>query len=369
MSKGTILLAAGGTGGHLFPAQALAEVLVRRGYDVQLATDERVRDYGKSFPASKVHVIKSATLSLGSPAKLPDNVFTLGKAYLASRRMIADVRPLAIAGFGGYPSLAPLLAAAHKGVPSLVHEQNAVLGRANGFLAKHVRRVASSFPSLRNLPEAAESKLVFTGNPVRSLVLKQQAAAFPATNEKLNLLIFGGSQGARFFSEFMPQVFTAMDDAQRKCFHIVQQAREEDAADLSKSYSDLGMVAEVSPFFADLPKRMADAHLVISRSGASTIAELGVVGRPALLVPLPHAIDNDQLRNAEFFEKAGAGWCQPQASLVAKTFAAQLNDLLGNPARLQAAAAQALAIGKPDAAQRLADFLENMLGAAAPQGN
>ncbi len=365
MNKGVILLAAGGTGGHLFPAQALAEELVHRAYEVQLVTDERVRDYGKSFPAAKIHVIRSATISLGSPIQLPGKAAVLAQAYFRSRKILRQVKPLAVAGFGGYPSLMPLLAAAHMGVPCIVHEQNAVLGRANAFLSRRVKRVASSFPTLRNLPESAKSKCVFTGNPVRSLVLRQKSAPFPVFNGKLNLLVFGGSQGARFFSEFMPQVFAEMDAATRGRYAIVQQAREEDAKSLLQLYASLGMTAEVSSFFADLPRRMADAHLVISRSGASTIAELGVVGRAALLVPLPHAIDNDQLRNAEFFQNAGAGWCLPQASLEAKSFAAQLLDLLGKPEKLRSAAARALTIGRPDAAQRLADVLENMIVAAA----
>lgn len=355
-ARGTIALAAGGTGGHLFPAQALAEELVERGFDVQLVTDERVADYGKSFPASATHIVPSATLSLSQPLKVPGRLLTLARGVLAARRLFKRMQPKAVAGFGGYPSLTPLAAALTLGIPTLIHEQNAVLGRANRLLAPRVKRVASSFPELMKLPEQAESKLVVTGNPVRAIVMAQQGASYPALTETgpFKLLVFGGSQGARFFAEFMPKVAGQLDAETRSRLVITQQCRPEDLEAVRQGYATAGIVAELQPFFMDMPSRLAAAHLVFCRSGASTIAELGVIGRPAIMVPLPHALDNDQLRNAESFATAGAGWVKPQASLEAAGFAAFLGGLIRAPDQLNAAAAAALTHGRPDAAQRLA---------------
>ena len=204
MSKGTFVLAAGGTGGHLFPAQALAEELIRRGYAIHLMTDERVRDYGKSFPAVETHIVPSATLSLSKPWLVPGRAMRLYGGYRTARAILQKVKPLAVIGFGGYPSFPPIMAAARLRIPSCVHDQNAVMGRANRVLAKWADAVASSFPDLQGLPAGTEKKLTITGNPVRDIALKQKAAPYPPF-ERFNLLVFGGSQGAQFFGEFMPR--------------------------------------------------------------------------------------------------------------------------------------------------------------------
>lgn len=357
MEAGTIALAAGGTGGHLFPAQALAEELVARGYDVQLITDERVAEYGKSFPASAIHIVPSATITAAKPLKVPGQAWTLMKGVLKARTVLQRMKPKAIIGFGGYPSLTPLLAAGTLRIPSCIHDQNAVMGRANRLLANRVDRIASSFPTLMKLPESAKSKLVFTGNPVRAVVIDVQRSKYPALGEGgvFKLLVFGGSQGARFFAEFMPRVVAALASDMRGQLHVTQQCRPEDLEAVRSSYLQAGLAFELQPFFMDMPKRIAECHLVFCRSGASTIAELGVVGRPAVMVPLPHALDNDQLRNAESFAAAGAGWVKPQADLNAPDFAAFLGGLIRSPDQLKAAAEAALSHGKPDAAQRLAD--------------
>ena len=360
-SKGTIVLAAGGTGGHLFPAQALAEELNRRGYAVHLMTDERVHDYGKSFPAAEIHVVPSATLSFSKPWLLPGKALRLYSGYAKARSILKRLKPLAVVGFGGYPSFPPILAASRLKIPSCVHDQNAVMGRANKLLAKWADAVASSFPDLKGLPPEANAKLTITGNPVRDVVLTQKAAAYPAFGT-FSLLVFGGSQGAQFFGEFMPKVFAAMTAEERKGIRLTQQVRQENMAAVSGAYAELGLDCELSPFFMDMPARIAAAHLVVCRSGASTIAELGVIGRPAIMVPLPHAIDNDQLRNAESFAAAGAGWVHPQASLDPQAFAQFLTSLRGSQQRLQQAAAAALSHGRPDAAQRLADLTEKIAG-------
>jgi len=361
MSRGTFVLAAGGTGGHLFPAQALAEELIRRGFTIHLMTDERVRDYGKSFPAAETHVVPSATLSLSKPWLVPGRALRLFGGYRTARAILKRVKPLAVIGFGGYPSFPPIIAAARLGIPSCVHDQNAVMGRANRVLARFADAVASSFPTLQGLPPSAEKKLTFTGNPVRDIALREQGAAYPGF-ERFNLLVFGGSQGAQFFGEFMPKVFAAMSAEERAGIRLTQQVRAENMDAVSSAYVALGLDAELQPFFMDMPRRIAAAHLVVCRSGASTIAELGVIGRPAVMVPLPHALDNDQLRNAESFAAAGAGWVHPQASLEPKAFAQFLTSLRSQQGQLQQAAAAALRHGKPDAAQRLADLAEKLAG-------
>ena len=368
MSKGLIILAAGGTGGHLFPAQALAEVLVKRDFTVHLMTDERVRDYGKNFPAAEIHVIPSASPSLSKPHLLPGRALRLFSGYRKAKSLMKKLQPLAVVGFGGYPSFPPLFAARSLGIATMVHEQNAVLGRANKVLATRVDAVATSFPNVIGLPEGAKTKLIFTGNPVRAIALAKAAAPFPALRVKgpFPLVVFGGSQGAKFFSDFMPEVFAAMPEAQRRRILLVQQCRAEDLAKVQSTYAGLGIKAELNNFFSDMPTRLASAALVICRSGASSIAELGVVGRPAALVPLPHAIDNDQLKNAESFAAAGAGWVFPQGKLKAAEFAGFLSGLMDRPEALKKAAAVALNYGVPDAAERLANVTQKLAARSRP---
>jgi UDP-N-acetylglucosamine--N-acetylmuramyl-(pentapeptide) pyrophosphoryl-undecaprenol N-acetylglucosamine transferase len=359
--RSIFVLAAGGTGGHLFPAQALAEALSRRGHAIHLMTDERVRDYGKSFPAEATHIVPSATLSLSKPLLVPARAWRLYSGYRTARATLGSLQPRAVIGFGGYPSLPPVLAAARLGIPTCIHDQNAVMGRANRILARWADVVASSFPDLMGLPPQAGGRLVFTGNPVRDIVLRETAAPYPAF-EHFNLLVVGGSQGAQFFGDFMPRVFDAMTESERKSIRLTQQVRPENMAEVTDAYARLGVNCELNPFFVDMPRRIAGAHLVICRSGASTIAELGVIGRPAVMVPLPHAIDNDQLRNAESFARAGAGWVHPQASLEPRSFAQFLTSLRSEQRGLEQAAAAALGHGKPDAAERLADVAERIAG-------
>ena len=364
MAAKTIVLAAGGTGGHLFPAQALAEELTRRGYGIHLMTDERVNDYGKSFPAIATHVVPSATLVFGKPLQLPGSVLRLYRGYGRAHAILKALNPLAVVGFGGYPSFPPILAATRLGIPTCVHDQNAVMGRANRMLAGLATKIASSFPKLAGLPSGAQAKLIFTGNPVRDLVLKVKASPYPAltADGPFNLLVFGGSQGARFFGEFMPRAIAVLSLEMLSTLRLTQQCRPEDMEAVRTAYGKLGFGFELQPFFMDMPKRIANAHLVLCRSGASTIAELGVIGRPAIMVPLPHALDNDQLRNAESFAAAGAGWIRPQAELEPKTFAAFLTRLRYQENELRRAAAAALGHGMPDAASRLADVMEQLAG-------
>jgi UDP-N-acetylglucosamine--N-acetylmuramyl-(pentapeptide) pyrophosphoryl-undecaprenol N-acetylglucosamine transferase len=354
-----IMLAAGGTGGHLFPAQALAEELGRQDIDIHLMTDERVHDYGNTFPASATHVVPSASLSFSDPLHAPQRMLRLYDGYRLAKALFREHKPSAIVGFGGYPSLPPLMAATRNNVPTIVHEQNAVLGRANRLLASRVNAIATSFANVSGISSGASKRVTLTGNPVRSAVLAAADGEYPNLDDAgpINLLVFGGSQGAKFFSDAVPAAVRAIPEQLRKRIWITQQCRPEDMNRVRGEYEAAGITANLAPFFKDMPWLMRSAHLVICRSGASSIAELGVIGRPAILVPLPHAIDNDQLRNAESFAKAGGGFVHPQASLNAAHFAAVLAQLLEKPAALKDAAAKALSHGRPDAARRLAELV------------
>jgi UDP-N-acetylglucosamine--N-acetylmuramyl-(pentapeptide) pyrophosphoryl-undecaprenol N-acetylglucosamine transferase len=357
-----VVLAAGGTGGHLFPAQALAEALVGRGYVIHLMTDERVRDYGRSFPAIETHLVPAATITPSKPFLLPEQAWRLYKGYRRAREILEELKPVALAGFGGYPSFPPVIAASRLGIPCCIHDQNAVMGRANRVLSRYADAVASSFPSLVRMPEASKNKLRYTGNPVRSIVLEKEAAPYEpsAADAPFNLLVFGGSQGARFFAEFMPEVLKLLPKAVLRTLKVVQQCRPEDIERVKAAYASFDLAFELASFFGDMPQRFADAQLIICRSGASTIAELGVIGRPAVMVPLPHALDNDQLHNAEFFAGKGGGWVRPQAELNPQEFAAFLTRLRYQDDELAGAARAALEQGMPDAAERLADLVEDL---------
>jgi UDP-N-acetylglucosamine--N-acetylmuramyl-(pentapeptide) pyrophosphoryl-undecaprenol N-acetylglucosamine transferase len=358
-----ICLAAGGTGGHLFPAQALAEELARMGYAISLLTDERVRDYGKSFPAEDVHIVPSASLSLSDPLTIPRRAFRLARGYLTARTLLGKAMPAAVVGFGGYPSLPPLLAAAHLGIPAIIHEQNAVLGRANKLLAPRVDGVATSFEKVTGLAQKLQSKVHLTGNPVRQLVRVAAGRAYRphSSRGEIRVLVFGGSQGARFFSDILPDVLAQLPVSLSKRLAVTQQCRPEDLQKVRAAYKNLGVAANLESFFANLPGIMAQCHLVICRSGASTIAELGVVGRPAVLVPLPGAIDNDQLGNARSFADSGAGFVLEQKDAEIARFAKLLQELLEAPGRLKEAAAAARQHGRPDAAMRLAKLVETTI--------
>ncbi len=360
-----IVLAAGGTGGHLFPAQALAEVLAERGIVVHLMSDHRGKSYGERFPAADIHAISAATITPSKPWRLPLQGWRLARGFMQARALLKQIAPVAVVGFGGYPSVPPLMAAHRLGLPIVLHEQNAVMGRANRFLARRARTVATSFPSVAGL-EGIKANVVFTGNPLRHSVIAVRDTTYnpPAADAPFRLLVFGGSQGARFFSDFLPSAIAELPLAVLRHLKITQQCRPEDLERVKAAYAGLKVEAELQAFFADLPQRIASAHLVIARAGASTVAEIAAIGRPAIFVPLPHAIDNDQLRNAESFARAGAGWVQREAEASADGFAALLTRLRYGEADLAAAAGAARALGVPDAAERLADVVMETAGLA-----
>ena len=360
--KGPVLLAAGGTGGHLFPAEALALALGERGWRVHLATDDRVESYGHDFPAEKIHRIESATITR-SPLAAARALLTLAGGFIRARLLMAQIKPVAAVGFGGYPTVPPMLAAAWAKVPTIIHEQNAVLGRANRFLAPRVRRIATSFATVGGTEEFA-ADVIQTGNPVRPAVRAAAATPYPMREaaDPFRLLVFGGSQGARVFSDLMPAVVALLTEEVRARLSIIQQCRPEDIGRVRQAYDLLGVTADLAPFFADMPQRIAAAHLVVCRSGASTCAELAVIGRPAILVPLPHALDQDQKANAGVLARVGGGWVVDQSDLTPARLAKELTAFLAAPDVLARAAAAARAMGRPDAAERLADVVETMAG-------
>lgn len=366
-SEAAILLAAGGTGGHLFPAEALAEELSRRGLRVDLVTDMRGHRYGEDFPARNVYQVPAATLVGRSPIAMARTAWMLGRGLIAAFNLLGRIKPRAVIGFGGYPTFPPLMAARLRGLPTALHEQNAVLGRANRMLAKRVTRIATSFEATKFLSPEFSAKLRFTGNPVRSMVIDCARRPYWAsgTDGTFKVLVFGGSQGARFFSEVVPPALASLPDEVLGRLSVVQQARAEDLDEVVSVYDANGIRAEVSSFFSDLPRRIADAHLVIARSGASTVAELTVIGRPAILVPLPHAVDNDQLQNATRLAELGGAWCIEQKDLSPERLAREIEALAGDPNRLAAAAAAAKRQGRPDAVERLADLAEELMGLGA----
>ena len=358
----SVLVAAGGTGGHLFPAAALAGVLSERGITVHLATDRRAIRFGETFAEEDVHVVASATIRSRNPVALTQTAAALGVGLLQAWRLIGRLRPAAVIGFGGYPSIPPVLAAVWRGVPTVIHDANAVVGRANRFLAPRVTAIATTFPeTFRDAPDLA-AKATITGNPVRSAVIAAAATPYSPPADVLRLLIFGGSQGARVMADIAPAAIALLDPRLRPKLRIVQQAREEDLARVREGYARLSVAAEVAPFFADLPTRIAASHLVVARSGASTVAELAAIGRPSILVPLPHAIDQDQFANAGVLDNVGGALRLVQEAFTAERLAAEIVALAGAPQRVTAMAAAARSLARLDAAARLADLV---LGVAA----
>jgi UDP-N-acetylglucosamine--N-acetylmuramyl-(pentapeptide) pyrophosphoryl-undecaprenol N-acetylglucosamine transferase len=361
-----VLLAAGGTGGHLFPAHALAEALARRGVTVDLATDHRAERYGDKFPARHIHIIASDTLRRRDPISIARTAVMLAIGAIQALRLIGRIQPSAVVGFGGYPTLPPVTAATLRKIPSVIHEQNAVMGRANRLLAPRVSAIATSFAGVLEREPKLKVKATRTGNPVRSMVIAAATTPYigPDSTSALRLLAFGGSQGARIMADIVPAAVQRLDGQLQRRLAVVQQAREEDVARVREIYAQASVAAEVAPFFADLPARMAAAHLVIARSGASTVAELTAIGRPAILVPLPHALDQDQSANAGVLENAGGAFRLQQNDFTPERLAAEICALASAPQKLVAMAAAARSQGAIDAAERLADLVEKTMAKA-----
>jgi len=365
MSKPLIILTAGGTGGHVFPAEALARVLAARGYPLALVTDRRGTSYRGALAEIETHHLPVTPLGGGIAQRLRGG-FDLAISTVRARGLLRRLKASVVIGFGGYPSLPAMFAAVQRGIPTALHEQNAVLGRANRLLAKRVSAIATAFSHVAGLPEGA--RVTLTGNPVRpaALAVRQTAYEAPAPGGTLRILVTGGSQGAQIFSKVVPAAVASLPAEQRGRLSIVQQCRPEDIDAARTAYAAAGVQAELDTFFEDLPARLAHTSLAICRAGASTVAELGVIGRPAVLVPYPFAMDDHQTSNAAALADAGAGWLIPNREFTPEALAKRLLSFLADPVPLGRAAAAARALGRPDAAERLADMVT---GLAPANGN
>ena len=353
------VLAAGGTGGHMIPAHALAEELMRRGHRVALVTDDRGARIPGLFEGVQVHVVPAGRLS-GGPIgwlRATRSIFT-GRAM--ALRLYETFRPSAVVGFGGYPALPALLAARADKVATLIHEQNAVLGRVNRLMAGKVDAVATAYDTVQRLPAKAKDKTHLVGNPVRDEVLALRELPFPALDEDsaFRLLVTGGSQGATVLSQVVPEGLALLPEHFRRRLQVTQQCREEDIEQVRARYAELAIPADLATYLPDMPERLGWAHLVIARAGASTIAELTAAGRPAILVPLPSATDDHQTFNAREMAKAGGARTIAQGRFTPVELAKQMQKLALDPVALANAAARARAVGRPNAASDLADLVE-----------
>ncbi|WP_019218888.1 undecaprenyldiphospho-muramoylpentapeptide beta-N-acetylglucosaminyltransferase [Bartonella florencae] len=357
--KKVIVLVAGGTGGHLFPAEALAVELRGRGYDVHLATDERAQCYVRSFDKEHTHIISSATFTRRHPFALIKTFLALLRGMWQSLTLFYKLRPVLVGGFGGYPSFPPLVAAALMRRVTFIHEQNAVMGRANRLLARFVHAIAGG---LLSQDKSYAHKIFLTGNPVRETVLKAAEIPYHPSKggEPFHFLVFGGSQGASAFSRIVPEAIALLDDEIRKRLRIVQQVRGE-AEELIKTYHQMGVQAEVASFFDNMAERMAWSHFILSRAGASSVCEIAVIGRPALLIPYPHALDHDQAENAALLARGGGAKIVSEKDLSAQKLAALLTQACCMPHLLEKQALSAKKVGQPHATRRLADMAQALI--------
>jgi UDP-N-acetylglucosamine--N-acetylmuramyl-(pentapeptide) pyrophosphoryl-undecaprenol N-acetylglucosamine transferase len=356
----TAVIAAGGTGGHLFPAQALSEVLMSRGWRIVLATDARGAAHAGAFPAEKIVTLPAATVRGRNPASLAKAALTVLTGVMAGRAALRAVDPAIVIGFGGYPSLPALLAAVTQGRRTLIHEQNAVFGRANRLLAPVVSQVACAFPNLAKASRRVAAAKIVTGNPVRPEIAALFGQGYAPPDGEIRLLITGGSQGARLISELMPVALAGLPETLRGRLTVEQQTRPESLDFARRTYADALIHAEVAPFFNAMAQRLSRAHLVVGRAGASTVTELAVAGRPSLLIPLGIALDDDQGQNARILSEAGAATVMREAGLTAAAMTAALLELLSAPDQLAPMAAAAAGLGRPDGAARLADVVEQV---------
>jgi UDP-N-acetylglucosamine--N-acetylmuramyl-(pentapeptide) pyrophosphoryl-undecaprenol N-acetylglucosamine transferase len=357
MTAPLLVIAAGGTGGHMFPAQALAEVMLRRGWRVKLSTDARGARYTGGFPhMTEIEQISSASFARGGVlAKLAVPFRILGGVLSATRRMRRD-RPDAVVGFGGYPTIPALAAARILRIPRMVHEQNGVLGRVNRLFSKQVDHVAcGTWPT--DVPEGVEA--VHVGNPVRAAVLEKAGAGYiPPGDYPMSILVIGGSQGARILSDIVPPAIAALPPDILRNVRVSHQARDEDGARVNAYYAEQGIHAEVEPFFRDVPRRLSEAQLVISRAGASSVADISVIGRPSILIPYAAAAGDHQTANARGLAEAGAAIVIPENALEVEALSAQIAAVLGDSARAEKMAQAAHACAMPQAQTTLADMVE-----------
>lgn len=366
-SKPLVVVAAGGTGGHMFPAQAFADEMHARGWTVALVTDERGKKYATNFPADWRLEVEAATFGSKMPHRLLASALKLRAGTAEAKRNFEKTKPKLIAGFGGYPSYPSLSAARALGLPIIIHEQNSVLGRVNRLFAKTAKFVACGFDRLDRLPPGGEDRKRVVGNPVRNAIKAVREKPYPDLDDAgpINILITGGSQGARLFGEVIPKAIIGLPADQRARVHVVQQAREEQLEAVRAAYKGVGASATVEAFFSDMHERLAAAHLVIARAGASTVTELAIAGRPSILIPLGIAMDDHQTANAEGMVTGAAADVVPEPKFSVETFGPLLLERIANAGVLRARAKAAWQLGKPNAAKELADLAEEAAGVKA----
>ena len=362
-----ITLAAGGTGGHMVPAHALAAELKRRGHGVMLVTDERGAKFPGLFTDVPVHILPAGRLG-GGPLGMLKAMRSVLAGRRAARALYKKFKPDAVVGFGGYPAFPALLAASAAKVPTVLHEQNAVLGRVNRWLAGEAKAIATSYASVERLRPAYRAKTVLVGNPVRDAVMRLGELPFPPFDDTapLKLLVTGGSQGATILGAVVPEGLGLLPASLRLRLQVVQQCRADDIEAVRARYAALRIPAELLTYIEDMPERIGEAHLIIARAGASTIAELTAAGRPAILVPLPIATDDHQTVNAREMAKAGGARMIAQDEFTPATLAAQIEMIASDPQALANAAGRALSVGRPHATRDLADLVERIAGGLAP---
>jgi UDP-N-acetylglucosamine--N-acetylmuramyl-(pentapeptide) pyrophosphoryl-undecaprenol N-acetylglucosamine transferase len=361
------VLAAGGTGGHMVPAHALAAELKARGHGVLLITDERGSRFPGLFTGVPVHILPAGRLG-GGPIGLLKAFAAVVKGRGEAKRLYREHAPDAVVGFGGYPAFPSLLAASSMRIPTLLHEQNAVLGRVNRLLAGDAEAIGTAFEQIDRLKPRFEEKLVLIGNPVRAEIAKLGELPFPPFDDvaPLKILVTGGSQGASILSNVVPKGLGMLAPTLRRRLQVVQQCRPEDIERVRAQYAELGIPAELMTYIEDMPEKLADAHLVIGRAGASTIAELTAAGRPAILIPFAAATDDHQTANARDMVKAGGARAIQESSFTPDVLARQIEALALDPVALGNAAARALSVGRPHAARDLADLAERIANKISP---
>ncbi|MEH6526700.1 MAG: undecaprenyldiphospho-muramoylpentapeptide beta-N-acetylglucosaminyltransferase [Sneathiella sp.] len=355
-----VVLASGGTGGHIFPARALAEELNVRGYNVVLMTDGRGEKYDELFPNVTVIVVKSGSPSVRGIISKIKAVLAITVGIFQSRKAMRLIKPLAVVGFGGYPSMPPAAAAASMGIPLILHEQNAVLGRVNKLLSGFARQIATSFDHTESPDEEITAKMVYTGNPVRRAVLPLFGKKYisPTGDCPIRILVLGGSQGATILSEIVPVVLTSLPEDLQSRLHVSQQCRKEDLEQVASQYKGSLVTVSLSEFFSDVATLLDECHLAITRSGASTLSEITVAGKPSLLVPYKHAMDDHQRKNAENAVARGAARVILQDNFTKEEVERQLVFLLRHPDCLTVMAGAASSLGEIHAAEKLADLID-----------
>ncbi|MCF8495077.1 MAG: undecaprenyldiphospho-muramoylpentapeptide beta-N-acetylglucosaminyltransferase [Alphaproteobacteria bacterium] len=353
-----ILLSAGGTGGHIMPAQALARDLLSRGYLVEMVTDRRGMAYTGLFEEMRAHLISAGTLRPGLKGKVA-GLAAVGLGLFQAFRLIRRLKPAVVVGFGGYSSFPMVYAAQLLKIPTVIHEQNAIIGKANAFLASRASRIALSLPAVSGLDDADKARAVLTGNPVRPEIAALYTAPYPSVrdNGALRIFIMGGSQAARVFADVVPPTLTRLPADYKARLHIVQQCREEDQERVRALYAQSGIRADLLVFFDDVATQLREAHLVIARSGASTVAEVTAAGRPAIFVPYPHHKDQQQKMNAEAVADAGGAWMMTESGFTQDALLARIETFLQNPQTLFRAAEKSRSCGRPDAARKLGNLV------------